>query len=115
MRVATSIAAVAIAVTAASSAPAQAGSEDAIIAGAAGFAIGTLFGNAAARPRTYYYAPAPVYVAPPPPIVYEPAPVYYAPAPWTPDWYAYCASRYGSFDPRSGTFVGFDGYRHMCR
>ncbi len=95
------------------SVPAQAGGHgDAVLAGVAGFAVGTLFGNATARPR--YYAPAPVYVAPPPPIVYQPTPVYYAPAPWSPDWYAYCARKYGSFDANSGTFLGPDGYRHMC-
>ena len=26
-----------------------------------------------------------------------------------------CASRYRSFDPRSGTYLGYDGYRHYCR
>lgn len=105
--------------------PAKAGSEDAIIAGGVGFAIGTLFGSAATAPRYYvpgpvYVAPRPVYVAPQPiyvepPVVYEVRPAYYPPAPWSPDWYAYCASRYGSFDPDSGTFIGHDGYRRMCR
>ncbi len=95
------------------SVPAKAGDHgDAIFAGVAGFAVGTFFGNATARPR-YYYAPAPVYVAPPP-VIYQPMPVYYAPAPWTPEWYAYCARKYGSFDASSGTFLGFDGYRHIC-
>jgi len=76
-----------------------------LLEGIAGFAVGTLFGNAMAQPR---YVPAPVYVVPPP------TPVYYAPPPWTPEWYAYCARKYGSFDPRSGTFLGYDGYRHTC-
>jgi hypothetical protein len=95
------------------SAPAQAGHHgDAALAGVAGFAVGTLFGNAMAQPRYY---PGTVYVAPPPPpVVYQPTPVYYAPAPWTPEWYAYCARKYGSFDPNSGTFLGYDGYRHTC-
>jgi hypothetical protein len=95
-------------------APAQAGSGDVLLGGVAGFAVGTIFGNATAQPR--YYAPVPVYVAPPPPpVYYQPVPVYYyAPAPWTPDWYAYCARKYQSFDPRSGTYLGFDGYRHIC-
>jgi hypothetical protein len=98
----------------ASTAPAKA-DDDAIITGAIGFGVGTLFGSAMARPR-YYYAPAPIYVAPPPPpVIYEPMPVYYAPAPWTPDWYAYCARKYQSFDARSGTYLGFDGFRHMCQ
>lgn len=89
---------------------AEANANDAIIAGVAGFAVGTLFGNATAHPRyarPVYVEPAPVYVAP--------APVYYAPAPWTQPWYAYCASKYRSFDPRTGTFLGIDGYRQMCR
>jgi hypothetical protein len=25
-----------------------------------------------------------------------------------------CADRYGSFDPRSGTYLGYDGERHVC-
>lgn len=117
MRFTKSVAAAAVIALAAfaSNAPAQAGDHgDAIIAGALGFGVGTLFGNATARPR--YYAPAPVYVAPPPPPVYvQPAPVYYVLEPWTPDWYAYCGSKYRSFDPRSGTYISHDGYRRMCR
>ena len=92
-------------------APASAGDHgDAVLAGVAGFAVGTLFGNATARPRYY----GPVYVTQPPPVVYRPTPVYYAPAAWTPEWYAYCARKYQSFDAASGTFLGFDGYRHLC-
>jgi hypothetical protein len=79
------------------------------VAGAAGFAIGALFGSALAAPR--YYAPAPVYVAP--------APVYVAPVgpagAGSPEWYSYCASKYRSFDPSSGTYLGYDGERHMCQ
>jgi hypothetical protein len=26
----------------------------------------------------------------------------------------YCMQRYRSYDPRSGTYLGFDGYRHRC-
>jgi BA14K-like protein len=40
---------------------------------------------------------------------------YGAPAPWTPDWYRYCSSRYRSFNPGTGYFVGFDGHHHFCR
>jgi hypothetical protein len=93
--------------------PARADAGDALIGGLAGFAVGTIFGNATAQPR-YYRAPRVYYVEPPPPIVYEPVAVYYAPPPWTPEWYSYCARKYRSFDARSGTFVGFDGYRHLC-
>ncbi|HTQ81830.1 MAG TPA: BA14K family protein [Pseudolabrys sp.] len=27
---------------------------------------------------------------------------------------AWCARRYRSYDPASGTFLGLDGYRHPC-
>jgi hypothetical protein len=30
-------------------------------------------------------------------------------------WIANCQQRYRSFDPASGTYLGFDGYRHYCR
>ena len=76
-------------------------------AGLLGFGVGAIVGSA--------LTPREVYVAPPP----RPAPVYtragYGPAPWTPDWYTYCYSRYRSFDPNSGTFIGYDGYEHFCR
>lgn len=32
-----------------------------------------------------------------------------------PGWIAYCARRYRSFDPYTGTFLGADGLRHYCR
>lgn len=41
-----------------------------------------------------------------------------APAPYVvgdPNWIAYCSSRYRSFDPASGTYLGFDGNRHYCQ
>ena len=96
--------------------PAQAGDSDALVAGAAGLAVGTLLGSAVSRPRPLRYYPGRVYVTPPPPppVVYRPAPVYYGPAPWTPEWYAYCARKYDSFHAPSGTFLGYDGFRHTC-
>jgi hypothetical protein len=30
------------------------------------------------------------------------------------DAVAYCAQRYRSYDPASGTYLGYDGYRHSC-
>jgi hypothetical protein len=27
---------------------------------------------------------------------------------------AYCESRFKSYDPASGTYLGYDGYRHPC-
>lgn len=32
-----------------------------------------------------------------------------------PNWIAYCARKYRSFDPNSGTYLGYDGLRHYCR
>lgn len=39
----------------------------------------------------------------------------YAPEAWSPDWYAYCASKYRSFDADSGTFQPHNGPRQVCR
>jgi len=98
-------------------------SGDALAAGLAGLAVGAIVGGALSQPRYYservyidppaprYYRPAPVYRPVP---VYRPAPVYYGAEPWTPEWYRACSIRYRSFDPSSGTFVGYDGRRHFC-
>lgn len=68
----------------------------AVAAGIAGLAVGTIIAGAAnSRPTYYAYSTAP--------------------QPWTPAWYAYCERKYRSFDPRSGTFLGYDGNRHYCR
>jgi len=32
----------------------------------------------------------------------------------TPDMVAYCARRFRSYDPASGTYLGYDGLRHPC-
>jgi BA14K-like protein len=82
---------------------------NAVGAGLLGFGVGAIVGSA--------LTPREVYVAPPPP---PPGPAYYTPAAygppaWTPDWYTYCYSRYRSFNPNSGTFIGYDGYEHFCR
>ncbi len=104
-------------------------------AGLLGLGVGALIGGAIAnsyeQPR--YYEPAPVYAAPP--RYYRAAPVYAAPRPLyrvpAPVYYeaaprygvtrasvrthaAACESRYRTYDPRSDTFVGNDGYRHRC-
>ena len=76
--------------------------------GAAGFGTGLLLGGALASPyyyRPYYYGP-PAYYAPPP--------AYYSPSPYAGDAVAYCSRRYRSYDPASGTFLGYDGVRHPC-
>jgi len=54
---------------------------------------------------------------PPPRRWRRPPPAYYgAPRPWTRAWYGYCASKYRSFDPRSGTYQPYGGGpRRLCR
>jgi uncharacterized protein RhaS with RHS repeats len=37
-----------------------------------------------------------------------------APAPVEGDATAYCMQRYRSYDPASGTYLGYDGLRHPC-
>ncbi len=61
-----------------------------------GFAAGAILGGLLAAP--YYYGPPPGY--------------YYGPPPG--DEIAYCMQRFKSYDPRSGTYLGYDGYRHPC-
>ena len=61
-----------------------------------GFAAGAVLGGLLAAP--YYYGPPPGY--------------YYGPP--EEDAVAYCMQRFKSYDPRSGTYLGYDGYRHPC-
>jgi BA14K-like protein len=90
----------------------------------AGFVAGAIIGGALANP---YYGYGPYYgpgyyggpyYAPPPPVVYgAPGPAVYGapgPAAVAGDAGAYCAQRYRSYDPRSGTYLGYDGVRHPC-
>ena len=79
-----------------------------LAAGLLGFGVGAIVGSAL-TPREVYVVPPP----PPPQVYYTPAS--YGPPAWTPDWYTYCYSRYRSFNPNSGTFIGYDGYEHFCR
>src|SRR4051812_3435575 len=73
-------------------------------AGIAGFAAGALIGGAlASQPRPYYYGPG----------AYAPGYVYGS-AVTEGDSVAYCQSRYRSYDPASGTYLGYDGMRHPC-
>ncbi len=60
-------------------------------AGIAGFAAGAILGGAlASQPRYYAYRPA-----------------YSRSVRW-------CMRHYRSYDPRSGTYLGYDGDRHPC-
>lgn len=63
-----------------------------------GFVAGALLGGAlASQPR--YYGPGPGYA--------------YGPG-YGGSEVQYCLSRFKSYDPRSGTYLGYDGYRHPC-
>ncbi len=63
-----------------------------------GFAAGALLGGLLAAQRPNYG-----------PSYYGPAPGYYGG-----DQDAYCFSRFKSYDPASGTYLGYDGRRHAC-
>jgi hypothetical protein len=67
-----------------------------------GFAAGAILGGLLAAP--YYYGGGPYY---------GPGPGY-AYGPSRGDAVAYCMQRFRSYDPRSGTYLGNDGYRHPC-
>ncbi|MEJ8473242.1 BA14K family protein [Roseibium algae] len=73
-------------------------------------------------PRRYGPRPYPhrsrVYVAPPRQLYAPPLaapPVRYRAAPFTPEWIAYCARKYKSFNPRTGTYLAYSGKIRMCR
>src|SRR5262245_3724395 len=85
-----------------------------------GFAAGAIIGSAIAAPyyRPYpYYAPYGGYYAPyayPSYAVYPPPAAFYGSGGYGGDPVAYCMSRFRSYDPRSGTYVGLDGRRRPC-
>ncbi|MBJ6127695.1 BA14K family protein [Microvirga sp. BT325] len=62
---------------------------DALAAGALGLATGAIIGGALAQSQA------------------QAAPVYN-------QNHAYCSQRFKSYDPRSGTYLGYDGQRHPC-
>lgn len=63
-----------------------------------GIAAGALLGAAiASQYGPYYYGPG-----------------YYPPPPPPGDPVGYCMSRFKSYDPGSGTYLGYDGLRHPC-
>jgi hypothetical protein len=78
----------------------------------AGLIGGAIVGGALAAP--YYYGE---------PSYYSYGEPYYPPATYGPGYYpapdngvdaSYCASRYRSYDPATGTYLGYDGVRHPC-
>lgn len=56
------------------------------------------------QPRTY------------PPTPYAPRVITYESTlePWSPAWYKWCDERYRTFNPRTGTYHGYDGLDHFC-
>ncbi len=94
----------------------------AAVAGVIGLATGVIAGSALAAPRYYngpvYYDPPVRYAPPPYPYrsraYVQPRAVYRAPA-FSPEWIAYCARKYRSFNPRTGTYVAYSGRVRMCR
>ena len=84
-------------------------------AGIAGFAAGALIGGAVAAGSGPYYGYGPGYG-------YDYGPDYgydYAPGSVVVERSgggaeAYCEQRFRSYDPASGTYLGYDGLRHPC-
>ncbi len=78
----------------------------------AGFAAGAILGGLAAQGPYGYYGPGyydePGY-AYEPDYAYEPGPAYVGGGN-----VRYCMSRFKSYDPASGTYLGYDGLRHPC-
>jgi BA14K-like protein len=73
----------------------------------AGLIGGAIIAGALTSPYYGYYGPGP-YSS----YGYYPGPAYVVPGQG--GAVAYCMQRYRSYDPRSGTFLGYDGYRHPC-
>ncbi|MEJ2377948.1 MAG: BA14K family protein [Pseudolabrys sp.] len=69
---------------------------------AAGVIGGAIIGSAIANSR---HAPPPYYDDPP---------RYHHEYDRDDDAVEYCMERFKSYDPRSGTYMGYDGYRHPC-
>jgi len=79
-------------------------------AGIAGFALGAIVGGALSAPR-YYDQPNVYYRPVAPRRVYRVAPGRSSHARHV----ARCEAKYRSYDARTDTFLGYDGYRHYCR
>ena len=75
-----------------------------------GLATGALIGGAFAAP---YYAAPNYYYAPAPRVYYDDAPMVYRGSAGG-SATAYCMQRFRSYDPSSGTYLGYDGQRHPC-
>ena len=67
-------------------------------AGAIGLATGAIIANSANQQRYYD----------------DYGPQYSDRGAYGSDYVSYCSSRYRSFNPRTGTYTGYDGYQHRC-
>ena len=77
----------------------------------AGPTVGFNFGFVA----PVYPAPYAYYPPPPPPPVYRVYPAYPAyPVGLTQAHVDWCSGRYQSYDPRTDTYIGWDGFAHRC-
>lgn len=69
------------------------------------------------EPNYYPSAPAPRYERSYQPRYEQPVRPRYVNStlePWTREWFDYCSDRYRSFNPRTGTYNGYDGLTHFC-
>ncbi|GHC65795.1 BA14K family protein [Limoniibacter endophyticus] len=90
------------------------GGGDAVAAGVIGLATGAIIGGMVANSGPRYVEERRYYEAPPRYYRPAPRPVYRTYEPWTREWYRYCGNRYRSFNPSTGTFVGYDGIERFC-
>lgn len=79
-----------------------------------GLAAGALIGGAIAAGSSPYYGPGYGYGYGGPAYYPAPAPVVVEPGYGGGDAVAYCMQRYRSYDPRSGTYLNYDGNRYPC-
>jgi BA14K-like protein len=77
--------------------------------GAAALATGALMGGAVATQNQGYYSDQ-NYPGYSPGYVYDAAPVAYNNG----GSVAYCEQTYRTYDPASGSYLGYDGFRHAC-
>lgn len=81
----------------------------AVAAGIIGLAAGAILLGAASQPD---YIEPPLYDYPPEPY---PGRVSTGYQPWSPAWYDYCASKYRSFNPATGTYTTYRGEQRFCQ
>jgi len=98
---------------------------DLVAAGVLGLAVGAIAAGALAEPPYRPVYDEPIYETPRDPLPrprpqrpYHAEPIYYEDGgglePWSPEWFRYCGDTYRSFNPDTGTFMGYDGLEHFC-